>query len=423
MKLPFWPNFIGNRDIKLGLNRVYKALERVGNPHLKIPPTIHFAGTNGKGSTLSFVKNIFIQSNLKVHSYTSPHLVNFNERIFLANEEISDDFLNECLLTCKNASEIEPKIELTFFEATTIAAFLAFSKVKADILLLETGMGGRLDATNILPKVLASVITPISMDHVEFLGKTLPKIAFEKAGIIKKNCPTFIAKQKPSALKIIKETALKQNSKTLIFNENFKISKKSKSFIFNGFGQEIEFQNPLLLGKHQIENASLAIATALFLKEFEIKTEAIKKALAQTKWRARLEKIEQGKFFEKLATNQKLFLDGSHNLQGANTILQFLKSQNKQKRIVIFSMLSDKNYTKFLTKIASEIDLLLITKIKNEPKSIDPKIIKNLAQNLKIKSKIVSDFNEAFLQTKTEGKALILITGSLYQAGSFLEEN
>ena len=423
MKLPFWPTFIGNRDIKLGLDRVYKTLERLDNPHLKIPPTIHLAGTNGKGSTLSFLKNIFINSNLKVHSYTSPHLVNFNERIFLANEEISDDFLNECLHECKNASEIEPKIELSFFEATTITAFLAFSKIKADILLLETGMGGRLDATNILPEVLATIITPISLDHTEFLGKTLTKIAFEKAGIIKKNCPTFIAKQKLSALKTIKEVALKNNSQTTIFGDDFNIIKKAKSFKFVGFKQNLEFKNPTLFGTHQIDNASLAIAVALSLKEFSIKKEAIDKALENTIWQARIQPILAGKFFDKLTGSQKLYLDGSHNLQGASTILNFLKSQKKQKKIVIFAMLSDKDYVKFLTKLSSEIDLLIITTIKNEPKSIEPKIIENLAQDLGIKSRIVKDFDEAFLGIKNEEKAVILITGSLYQAGSFLEEN
>ncbi len=154
MRFPFWPDFSGYRNIELGLSRVYKLLERLDNPHLKIPPTIHLAGTNGKGSTLSFLKEIFTENGYKVHTYTSPHLVNFNERIVLAGEEISDSFLTEILNECKKAAEKSPAIPVTFFEGITVAAFLAFSRIEADILLLETGMGGRLDATNVLPKVL-----------------------------------------------------------------------------------------------------------------------------------------------------------------------------------------------------------------------------------------------------------------------------
>ena len=172
MKYLFWPDFTGYRNIELGLFRVYELLNRLDNPQLKIPPTIHLAGTNGKGSTLSFLRSIFTQNGYKVHSYTSPHLVNFNERFVLAGTEISDDFLSEILSECKKAAEQTPAIPVTFFEGITVAAFLAFSRVKADILLLETGMGGRLDATNILSEVLCSVITPIALDHPDFLGNT-----------------------------------------------------------------------------------------------------------------------------------------------------------------------------------------------------------------------------------------------------------
>ena len=211
MKIPFWPD-AKIHNIELGLSRVLQLLERLGNPHLKLPPAIHIAGTNGKGSTLAFLRAIFEESGLKIHTYTSPHLVNFNERILLAGKEISDDFLNEILTECKKAAEIFPQIQVTFFEGTTVATFLAFSRVPADLLLLETGMGGRLDATNVLPEVLCSVITPISFDHEEFLGNTLAKIAYEKAGIIKKNCPVVIGKQVEEALQVIEDQAFKKRA-------------------------------------------------------------------------------------------------------------------------------------------------------------------------------------------------------------------
>jgi dihydrofolate synthase/folylpolyglutamate synthase len=223
VKIPFWPSPSGYRDIDLGLSRVINLLKRLGNPHHKIPSTIHIAGTNGKGSTLSFLKTIFTESGYLVHSYTSPHLASFNERIVLANNEIDDKFLNECLEICRQAAEQHPKIPVTFFEGITVAAFLAFSKIKADILLLEVGMGGRLDATNVITQNLLSIITPISFDHTEFLGKNLAKIAYEKAGIIKTNCPVIIGKQKTTALQTIKNRALELDSKIISFEKHFKI--------------------------------------------------------------------------------------------------------------------------------------------------------------------------------------------------------
>lgn len=413
MKFPFWPNPQGYRDIDLGLSRVYELLARLGNPHLKIPPTIHIAGTNGKGSTLAFLRAIFTQSALKIHTYTSPHLVNFNERIILAGEEISDEFLNEILSECKIAAEKSPQIPVTFFEGITVAAFLAFSRVKADLLLLEVGMGGRLDATNVLPKVLCSVITPIAFDHEEFLGKTLAKIAFEKGGIIKKNCPVIIGKQKTSALKVLERHALELGCETKIFGRDFIVDKK--------------LPLPSLLGDHQAENAATAIAAALTQKKFPITENQIKSALTKTFWPARLQKINSGKFFKILPKNFELFLDGSHNIQGAETIKNFLKTQKNKKIFVIFSMLKDKNCEGFLKKIAGEIDYLIAITIPDESKSRKASEIKEIAKKIGINSIATKNFDEAFEkiipQQKNNGGNLILICGSLYLAGKFLEMN
>lgn len=423
--LPFWPNPQGYRNIDLGLSRVYELLKRVGNPHLKIPPAIHIAGTNGKGSTLSFLRAIFEESGLKIHSYTSPHLVKFNERIILNGAEISEGFLGECLLECKKAAEKSPEISMTFFEGITVAAFLAFSRVKADLLLLETGLGGRLDATNVLPKVLCSIITPIAFDHEEFLGKTLAKIAFEKAGIIKKNCPVIIAKQKTSALKVIENQASTMGSQEKVFSKNWKIKKQKNGFLFSGFGKKISLPLPSLLGDHQIENASVAIAAALTQKKFSVSEHHIKSAITKAYWPARLQKIESGKFFKILPKSCDLFLDGSHNLQGAETIEKFLKKQKGKKIFVIFSMLKDKNCEGFLKKIGKEIDQLITLTIPDEPKSRTALEINKIAKKTGIKSVAAQNFDEAFAMIKKEKEqpTLIIICGSLYLAGSFLEEN
>lgn len=403
MKFPFWPNPSGYRDIELGLTRVFQLLERLGNPHLKIPPTIHIAGTNGKGSTQAFLRAIFEENNFKIHSYTSPHLVNFNERILLAGAEISDEFLTEILTECQNAAQENPKIAVTFFEGITVAAFLAFSRIPADVLLLEVGMGGRLDATNVLPKVLASVITPIDFDHQDFLGDTLEKIAFEKAGIIKKNCPVFVAKQNEEALKTIENQARAMDC------EIYNLDKKFLEFAVS------------LAGNHQHQNAALAATLAQNL--FAISDEKIASALKKTKWPARLQKINHGKFFEMLPRSCELYLDGSHNPQGAMTVRDFLKSKNAAKKIVIFGMLKDKNCAEFLEIIASEIDQLVTIEIPDETKSRSASEILEIAQKLKINSQTAQNLEDAFTKIKTAENALVLVCGSLYLAGNFLGEN
>lgn len=405
MKLPFWPNAIGYRDIDLGLTRVYELLERLDNPHLKLPPAIHIAGTNGKGSTLAFLKAIFEEKNLKVHTYTSPHLVEFNERIVLAGKEISDEFLNEILSECKKAAEIEPQIKITYFEGITVAAFLAFSKVKADILLLEVGLGGRLDATNVLPEVLAAIITPISFDHQEFLGNSLAKIAYEKAGIIKENCPVIVGKQEEEVLRVIRNQAKEKNAQVIKYDLRF------ATYDLN------------LEGNHQHNNAALAATAALSQKKFKINEEEIKTALKKAKWPARLQKITSGKFFEILPKNSELYLDGGHNIAGAKTISDFLKNKNFDKKIVIFAMLKDKDCQGFLSEIKDEIDELIAIEIQNEPKSRISAEIKEIAENLAIKSQIAENLFDAFAKIKNAENSLILVCGSLYLAGSFLSIN
>ena len=411
MKLPAWPNDHHSNYIDLDLSRILALLERLGNPHLKLPPAIHLAGTNGKGSTLSFLRAIFEESGLKVHGYISPHLVNFNERINLAGVEISDDFLQKILDECQAAASKKPEISVTFFEGTTAAAFLAFSRCKADLLLLETGMGGRLDATNILPKVLCSIITPIDFDHQEFLGKTLPKIAAEKAGIIKKNCPVIIGKQKAAALRVLENKAREMGCEVKIFGRDFTKIKNSIS----------------LEGEHQLENAAVAACAALTQKKFKVTQKQISAALEKTFWPGRLEKISRGKFFEKLPKSCELYLDGSHNLQGATTVRKFLASKKNCQKIVIFSMVKDKDCAGFLQKLSGKVDLLIAVEIAGFARSRSAEEIKKIAKDCGINSTTAKNFDEAFAKISKNVKAaegaLALVCGSLYLAGKFIEEN
>ena len=415
MKLPKWPDPHYFHHINLGLERIFELLKRLDNPHLKMPPTIHIAGTNGKGSTLAFLKNIFQNAGYKVHRYTSPHLVEFNERIEICGEKIDDKFLNEVLEKCREACEIEPKIDITFFEATTACAFLAFSKIEADILLLETGMGGEFDATNVLPQVLCSIITTISIDHQEFLGATIEKIAEAKAGIIKKNCPVIFTDQGEQALDVIKSKALKLNAEFI----NSKVFFESLNFNLN------DIKIPLN-GSHQIENAKLAISCVKYQNQFKINDENIKNGIEKTRWKARLEKIEDGIFLKQLPQNFQLYLDGSHNLQGAATIAEFLKNFPNHQKIVIFQMLKDKKCEEFLKIIGTNIDKLLICQIASDSRFRTPQNILEITKNLQINSIIIENFADGFEKIQQEFSSqptLILICGSLYFAGEFLVQN
>lgn len=415
MKLPKWPDPHYFHHINLGLDRIFELLKRLDNPHLKMPPTIHIAGTNGKGSTLAFLKNIFQDAGYKVHRYTSPHLVEFNERIEICGEKIDDNFLNEVLEKCREACEISPKIDITFFEATTACAFLAFSKIEADILLLETGMGGEFDATNVLPQVLCSIITTISLDHQEFLGANVEKIAEAKAGIIKKNCPVICVDQNPQILDLIQSKALTLNAEFI----NSEVFFESLNFNLNAIKIPLN-------GSHQIENAQLAVSCVKYQNHFKISDENIKNGIEKTRWKARLEKIEDGIFAQNLPKNFQLYLDGSHNPQGATTIAEFLTNFPNHQKIVIFQMLKDKNCEEFLKIIGTKIDKLLIFKIASDTRFRSPQNILEIAQNLQINSKIIENFYDAFEKIQQEfssQESLILICGSLYFASEFLIEN
>ncbi len=415
MKLPKWPDPHYFHHINLGLERILELLKRLDNPHLKMPPTIHIAGTNGKGSTLAFLKNIFQEAGYKVHRYTSPHLIEFNERIEICGEKITDNFLNEILEKCREACEINPKIDITFFEATTACAFLAFSQIEADVLLLETGMGGEFDATNVLPKVLCSLITTIAIDHQEFLGTTIAKIAESKAGIIKKNCPIICVEQNPQVLDLIRLKAHQLNSEFI----NSKIFFESLNFNLDAIKIPLN-------GSHQIENSQLAVSCIKHQSLFRISDENIKNGIQKTRWKARLEKIEDGIFAQKLPQNFKLYLDGSHNPQGANTITEFLEKFSNHQKIIIFQMLKDKNCEEFLKIISTKIDKLLICKIASDSRFRSAQNILEIAQNLQINSTIIENFADGFEKIEQEfssQQSLILICGSLYFASEFLLEN
>ena len=396
--------------IDLSLNRLKVLLKKLNNPHLNVPPIIHIAGTNGKGSILSYLRHILIESNLTVHTYTSPHLSLFNERIILNNKEVRT---NQLLKTLKLVKKINAGKPITFFEITTAAAFYLFSKEKADFLILETGLGGRLDATNIIKKSLIDIITPIGLDHQEFSGDNILKIADEKLGIIKNNNKNIIiSKQKKIVLSHIKKKFIQNKKNVLYFNKNFKIiNKNKKNFILKFENKKNKFNNPALLGTHQLENASTAIATIFRLNQigYKFTIQNINNGIAKTKWPGRL---EVGKL-----KNIKVYLDGAHNLDGASQLLNFFKDK-KIKVWMIIGMLNNKDIYGYLKKIKPIIKGVVPILIPGEKNSFKPEEIGIYCDKLGLKhfpkASILKANNFLSNQIKAE---VILVSGSLYLIG------
>ena len=393
--------------IDLSLSRLEKLLNKLGNPQKNLPPTIHIAGTNGKGSTLSFIKNILINNNYSVHTYTSPHLEKFSERISINNKEVSARSLLKNLEYVKKINQNKP---ITFFEITTAAAFLLFEKNKADFLILETGLGGRLDATNIIPKKILSIITSIGIDHEEFLGNTLKKITSEKLGIIKNTNNVIIAKQKKEVGDFIFKK-LKNMNNVYYFNKNYKFKEMNeKQFIYKFKKFKKNFKRPSLLGGHQIENASTALTTAMVLKKnnYNIKINSLNKSIYNTKWPGRIEKIKY--------KNKFIIFDGSHNISGAEKLNVYLR-ENNIKPNVIYGMLNNKKIFQFLSILKKNIDTLYPIKIPHEKNSFSQKDILEIAKKIHLKiiiKKNLSEINHLLISSRNK---YILVTGSLYLVG------
>lgn len=441
---PHWPKALGKKfPIDLKLDRILEVMERLDNPHLKIPKTIHVAGTNGKGSTTSYISNILRKAGYKVHSYISPHLIEFNERIILNGEAISDHYLFNIFEKVRLACEKGPIISglnsgLTLFEATTAAAFIAFSKIHADFLVLEVGMGGRLDATNIINQPILSVITSISLDHQEFLGNTEVEIAHEKAGIIKPNVPCVIAKQEDQAIiKVLEYHAILNQSPLYRYNQEYSSKDNDNNFFeYQNLNNEKKIINstqypyPSLRGKHQIENASTAIAAIEILnsrKHCEVFYEDICEGLVNTKWPARIEKITKGKIKQMIPDSWEIYLDGAHNAGGANTLARWIKSMPPKTIYLIFGTTRGKNILEYLNELKDLVKFIACVCVYNETNAYLGSEILPHAKKLQIDCIDFTHVPEAiqYIVSKypQEQNAIILICGSLYLAGDVLKIN
>ncbi len=394
----------------------------MGNPHLNIPPVIHVAGTNGKGSTIAYIKAGLESKGDKVHVFTSPHLINITERIQIAGKIISKKYFELLLAECIKINDRE---ELSFFELITAVAFLAFSRNKADWTILEVGLGGRLDSTNVIKKSHLSIITPIALDHQEFLGSKIKKIALEKGGIIKENSNLVISKQPSSALKVLKKISKNRNCDITIYGRDYKNKKNKKTFLYSTNEKKIIFPLPLLKGSHQIDNATVAITA---LRKLNCRKKNLIDALTNVYWPGRLQKIEKGKFSPKnLGIDGKIFIDGGHNASAGVSLSKWIKFQKKESKFyIIIGMMKNKNIEKFLKPLNSYINKLVAINIPLEKNSYEPYEILNKSKKLGINSKVSESLEKAlkFVRKDNSSKPkTILITGSLYLIGYFLGKN
>ena len=393
----------------LSLGRINQLLKKIGFNEKKIPKVIHIAGTNGKGSTAAILKSILNHHGYSTHVYTTPHLVDFNERIQLNSKNISNKKLLEYLRYCEKKND--GKL-ITFFEITTAAAFKAFQDHQADFLILEVGLGGRFDATNILKLPKFAAVTPISLDHQDFLGNSLNKIAFEKLGILNQKSINFINKQKPSVMNFIHSELKRRGLRAKFFGENWKI--KSNAYLSNNI--KIDLSSLNLQGKHQKINAGLAIHVAQHILQNKFDLPQTQKALTQCHWPGRMQSITKGFLFQKLKNFKDITLDGFHNIDGMNTLIQNLPTNRK---ILICSFLNNKKYTQMLTKLSEHFQKIIVVQM-NEENSITKK---DLPANLKLIFCPSLKNSVKTINQYSNSLTSIYFGGSLYFIGEFLKLN
>ncbi|MDH3228839.1 MAG: bifunctional folylpolyglutamate synthase/dihydrofolate synthase [Alphaproteobacteria bacterium] len=408
--------------IDLSLDRIERLLDRLDRPQDRLPPVVHLAGTNGKGSVAAFMRAALESAGYKVHAYTSPHLVRFHERIRLAGAPIDEPSLAAYLERCEEANGGAP---ITYFEITTAAAFLAFAENPADILLLECGLGGRLDATNLVERPLATVITPVSIDHQHFLGETLREIAGEKAAIQKPGVPSVIGPQPPEAAAAIDAVAARTGTPTFRFGRSFSVETVAGGLVYSARGR-LTLPRPVLPGAHQIDNAAVAIAALERLKGFTVSELDMANGLLNASWPARIQRLRDGPLVGLLPDGWELWLDGGHNAAaGAALAAHAAAAWGDRPLWLVCGMMNNKQADRFLETLAPLAAGLRTVAIPGEENAFSAAELAEIATSAGLDAAPGDDLEAAVqsIAARQDGPARILICGSLYLAGKVLSEN
>jgi len=413
-------------QIDLGLDRMQRLLARLDHPERKLPPVIHVAGTNGKGSTIAYLRGILEAAGLRVHVFTSPYLVRINESFRLGGTLVGDDELYAALEGCERSNSGAP---ITIFEIETAAAFCLFAQHPADVVLLEVGLGGRLDSTNVIDAPLATVIAPVSMDHTEFLGDTLTEIAREKAGIIKRDVPVICAEQPPEALAAIEQVAKRLRAPLLSAGQEWHASVERGRLVYQDDRGLMDLAAPRLFGRHQFDNAGLAIATLRAQNALGIDAAAFEAGIVNAEWPARMQRLASGALVDHAPQGSEVWLDGGHNAEGgrvAAAALGDLEERVSRPLVVIAGMMGNKDAGAFLANFAGLTRHIIAVPIPDRAGAMPPDRLADAARALGMRVENASSVEaalRALARLAYEVPPRILITGSLYLAGPVLAAN
>lgn len=418
------------KRIDLTLDRMWRILAALDHPEKRLPPVIHVAGTNGKGSTIAFMRAILEAAGLRVHVYTSPHLVRMNERFRLGHASggqlVSDADLSNTLERCEAANG---NLSITVFEMETAAALLLFAENPADVLLLEVGLGGRLDATNVIDAPLASVIAPIAMDHLEFLGDSLIKIATEKAGIIRRNIPVISAMQEAELMAVLEQSARKMRAPLFNAGQEWSVGSERGRLVYQDEDGLLDLPAPRLFGRHQIDNAGLAIATLRAIKSLDLAPDAFEQGLQNADWPARMQHLSRGALVNLAPNGAEVWLDGGHNAHGgaaAAAAIADLEDRVQRPLVVIAGMLSNKDVAGFLNNFTGLTRHIIAISIPDQPNALPADQLARIARDLGMRVDVETGVAGALRRIAAlawDVPPRILIAGSLYLAGHVLAEN
>lgn len=417
------------RTIELSLDRIKRLLAELGSPEKRVAPVIHVAGTNGKGSTVAFLRAFLEAAGKRVHVYTSPHLVRFHERIRLGalggGRLVGDSELFAALTACEKANQGQP---ITFFEVTTAAAFKLFSEHPADYLLLETGLGGRFDATNVIEKPEATVITPVSIDHAEFLGPKIDKIAFEKAGILKPGVPAILGAQQETALAVIERQALRLNAAVIAAGRNYRSWEEHGRLVYEDEGGLLDLPLPRLAGRYQHQNAATAIATLRAI-EPGLPLAAFEEGLARAEWPARLQNLAGGRIASMAPQGAEIWLDGGHNPDAGRALAQAVaefEDRSQRPLVIICGSLASKDTAGFLEPFKGLAQEVLAVPVNADQYAKPAAAVAAAASGAGLRASACESVKAALSLLAARDwpePPRILIAGSLYLAGEVLALN